>query len=122
LALPRSATGRVGFHLTEIDDIFQCIAVILTTPPGTLPRNPGFGCRLRELLYRPMDAGVKEAAEFFVKESIGRWERRVEVVDVTVAETSPAQPGQLAVTIEVLWGMQPLRYEHVVGQAERSTA
>lgn len=96
-----SATDLKAIRLNEADtvnSVLQNIAVILSTPKGTVPLYRDFGLDWT-FLDKPMPvAKVMLISE--VREAIARWEPRAEVVNVYSSE-DPSQPGVLIPTVEV---------------------
>ena len=96
-----SATDLKAIRLNEADTVsavLQNIAVILSTPKGTVPLYRDFGLDWT-ILDKPMPvAKVMLISE--VREAIERWEPRAEVVNV-YSTGNPAQPGTLIPTVEV---------------------
>ena len=91
------ALDQPGDVVADLDDISQCIRVILTTPKGTDPLRPEFGSDLH--LY--LDYPIHRARPHVVRESveaIRRWEPRVTVerVEFYLVEVSHA-------AIRVVW-------------------
>ncbi len=77
----KPGTG-IGEVVTGVDDVDQCIAIILTTPKGSDVLRPTFGTDL----WKYIDAPIKEAGLAAVREvtqSITQWEPRVKVLSVT---------------------------------------
>lgn len=86
---PLGVDGRGGMALVEHDDeIEQAIAIILNTPKGQRLMRPGFGCRIHELLFAPLDAATFAAAARYVEEALGWWEPRIELQDINVARAA----------------------------------
>ena len=106
-SLRLDAPGRpgsgIGNVVTGVNDVDQCIAIILTTPKGTDVLRPTFGTDL----WKYIDAPINQAGPAVVREvtqSITQWEPRVAVLSVV---TTPllevtAQPGA-HVEITVTW-------------------
>lgn len=82
----------------ELNAVLQNIAVILSTPIGTVPLYRDFGLDW-SFLDRPTPV-AKVLMVAPVREAIRRWEPRAEVLDVSFLE-DPAQPGVLIPTVEV---------------------
>ena len=81
--------NEIGSVAEGVDDINQCIAVILTTPKGTVPHRPTFGSDI----YKYVDYPVNEAIPNIIRESIDSinlWETRIKLTSVT-AEIIEAQ-------------------------------
>lgn len=82
----------------ELDAVLQNIAVILSTPMGTVPLYRDFGLDW-SFLDKPTPV-AKALMVAPVREAIQRWEPRATVLDVSFSE-DPAQPGILIPTVEV---------------------
>jgi phage baseplate assembly protein W len=100
LGQPGSGMGKV---VKGVDDVDQCIAIILTTPKGTDVLRPTFGTDL----WKYIDAPISQAGPAVVREvtqSITQWEPRVKVLSVTTTPLSSivTQPGA-HVEITVAW-------------------
>lgn len=73
--------GAIGEIVEELDDIGQCIGIILNTPKGSDPHRPLFGSDL----YKYIDYPVNEAIPHIVREAIDAinlWETRIKIVKV----------------------------------------
>ena len=71
----------IGGVVMGVDDVDQCIAIILTTPKGSDVLRPTFGTDL----WKYIDAPISEAGPAVVREviqSITQWEPRVKVLSV----------------------------------------
>ncbi|MCI8815556.1 MAG: GPW/gp25 family protein [Angelakisella sp.] len=96
-----SATDLKAIHLNEkntVDSVLQNIAVILSTPLGTVPLYRDFGLDW-SFLDKPMPV-AKVLMVAPVREAIERWEPRATVLDVSFSE-DPSRPGVLIPTVEV---------------------
>jgi hypothetical protein len=93
----------IGGVVMGVDDVDQCIAIILTTPKGSDVLRPTFGTDL----WKYIDAPISEAGPAVVREvtqSITQWELRVKVLSVSTMPLTGvvAQPGA-HVEITVAW-------------------
>ena len=90
--------------MQQIADVHQCIRIILTTPKGSDPLRPEFGCDVVNYLDLPLDAArphiVREVRSALV------WEPRVNVESVTVGQ-GKEQSGGHAV-IRIVWSLPGL--------------
>ena len=66
-----------------IDDIRQCIHIILTTVPGSDPLRPEFGSNVYKYLDQPLPV-AKPQIIYAVTEAVGRWEKRLEVTKCNI--------------------------------------
>lgn len=79
---------RLGAHgeiVAGVDDIHQCIRIILMTPKGSVPHRPEFGSDL----WRYLDLPSAEAVPHVIREGIDAlriWEPRIEVIRMVPQE------------------------------------
>lgn len=94
-----SDLGKLRFNETDtVNSVIQNIAVILTTPLGTVPLYRDFGLDMSFVDKPRPVAEVLMIAP--VREAIHRWEPRATVLDV-IPGYDPSQPGTLIPTVEV---------------------
>jgi len=65
-------------------DIDEAIRIILGTAKGERHMRPQFGCGIHDLVFAPNNATTAGLVETYVREAIGWWEPRVEVLKVNV--------------------------------------
>lgn len=70
-----------------IDDITQCVYIILTTIPGSDPLRPTFGSDVYKYLDKPLES-VRAQIIYAATEAINRWEKRIEVTACTITRTA----------------------------------
>lgn len=89
LAFPlrTSPTGRLAM-VEDATNIEDAIRVIVATAPGERPMRPGFGCRIHDHVFSPINEATIGTIAFEVERAIARWDPRVDVeaVDVYVDE------------------------------------
>lgn len=95
LAVPDA--GRLRFVDLEAS-VQEALRVILLTQPGELAWRPDFGAGLESLLHEPNIPVTHAAMEDRVRDALRRWEPRVDVLEVEVAE-APDDPARAHVTI-----------------------
>jgi uncharacterized protein len=98
---PGSGIGNV---VQGVDDVNQCIAIILTTPKGTDVLRPTFGTDL----WRYIDSPIGAAGPAIVREvtqSITQWEPRVKVLSVQ-STPIPDASAQTGAHLEVIVSWQ----------------
>ena len=67
-----------------VDDITQCVYIILTTIPGSDPLRPTFGSDVYKYLDKPLEM-VRAQIIHAVTEAVYRWEKRIEVTGCNVS-------------------------------------
>lgn len=90
------ALGHWGDLAAGLDDVSQCVGVILTTPLRSDPHRPDFGCDLQPWIDRPVSeaaAGIVAA----VRDALDKWEHRISVIAVTVV------PSEAGLRVMVRW-------------------
>lgn len=98
-----SADGQV---VEGLDDIAQCISIILTTPKGSDPHRPEFGSDCWKYIDWPVD----QAAPHLVREvvlAIERWEPRAVLIRVVPVVANAR------LTLQVVWRLSADAAEHV---------
>ena len=99
LAFPVRAGLTGGVALVQGErELEQSIALILCTIPGERPMRPEFGCRIHDYVFAPADATTAGLVAYEVRQSLLRWEPRIEVTDVVVTP-DPYDSGVLLVEI-----------------------
>src|SRR5262249_521698 len=89
--------GKLGMNSYE-SQVEQSIRVILRTAHGERIMRPDFGAGMDRLAFEPMNAVTVALVQHQVKEALGRFEPRMEVLSVT-AETESSE-GKLDVAIQ----------------------
>lgn len=77
------ATGGVALVRRE-RELEDSMRLILATAPGERPMRPEFGCGIHEYVFSPADATTAGQIAYEVRDSLERWEPRVDIVDVDV--------------------------------------
>ena len=99
LAFPLRVDRRGGLALVSGDqDVSEAITLILGTAPGERPMRPEFGCRIHEYVFAPADATTAGLVAYEVRQSLVRWEPRINVTDVVVTP-DPYDAGVLLVDL-----------------------
>jgi phage baseplate assembly protein W len=79
-------------------ELEESIRLILGTAPGERPMRPEFGCRIHDEIFAGVDAGSAGRIAAYVRESLRRWEPRIDVDDVEVSQDA-ADPAVLYIEI-----------------------
>lgn len=85
--------GRLPPLLGGDSKIRQSIEIILSTAPGERQMRPDFGCGIHELVFQPNTFSLRGLVQEKVRESLLRWEPRIDLLDVRVE--SPSDEGNL---------------------------
>ncbi|RYE83372.1 MAG: baseplate protein [Hyphomicrobiales bacterium] len=79
-------------------DIGQAIEIILSTSRGERVMRPDFGCGIHDLVYDVMDVAMLTRVETEVRESLIKYEARIEVIRVAT-DPRHAVDGKLLVAV-----------------------
>jgi len=82
-----SASGGIALVRRE-RELEEAMRIILMTYPGERPMRPGFGCRLRDFVYRNADELTAAELSQEVRQSLAQWEPRVTITQVDVKPDS----------------------------------
>jgi Bacteriophage baseplate protein W len=91
------SAGQVGMNAYD-SQVQQSMRLILGTGVGERLMRPEFGGNLERLAFEPMSAVTITYVQHQVRETLGRFEPRIEVLDVTV--TPDVDAGILQVGIQ----------------------
>lgn len=98
MAFSRNAsTDDVGVVKND-NAIKQALRNLILTTPGEKPFDLLVGCRVREMLFEPLDPFVADAIRDEIINTIRQFEPRVQLVDVAVQAFPDGN--KLAVTVE----------------------
>lgn len=91
------ADGRVETAAGR-EDVEQAIRIVLGTAKGERVMRPEFGCGIHDYAFATVDTTTLRLMETRVREALERWERRIEVLDVT-AGTERLEEGRIDVDV-----------------------
>ena len=95
--LQLSAGGKIETIGGE-ESIRQSILLLLATAPGERVMHPDYGCNLHRLVFAPNDESTAGLAMHYVRQSIERFEPRVEILALD-ASRSQEQPELLEISL-----------------------
>ena len=93
-----SPAGRLNYVGGD-EKIRQSIWIILSTASGEREMLPAFGCGIHDLVFEANTAALRGLVQEKVRESLIRWESRIDVLDITV-ETQADAKNYLLIRIE----------------------
>jgi phage baseplate assembly protein W len=97
-----SVSNRGGVEMVEgLSSVRQAILMLLATRPGERVMRPHYGCNLHRLVFSPNDDTTAGLAIHYVRQSLERWEPRVEVINLDATRPEgAASPGVLEIYLE----------------------
>lgn len=90
--------GDVELSATD-DDITESIRIILGTAKGERVMRPEFGCDIHDHVYSAANPATLNVIETSVRESLVRWEPRIDLEGVD-AYTEEENPNKILIEIE----------------------
>lgn len=81
------------------EKIRQSIQIILGTAPGERQMLPDFGCGIHDLVFEANTASLRSLVAARVRDSLTRYEPRIDVLDVQVEE-DPQQRNCMLISID----------------------
>lgn len=97
---PVRINARGGFSFSsEEQDIQEAIWIILGTAPGERQMLPSFGSGIHSYVFAPNNATTLGNIAHAVRQSLTKWEARIDVLDVRV-ESSSDEPNKLLIRID----------------------
>jgi len=70
--------------VSGVPKLNDSIFTILSTRIGERLMMPEFGSRLHNLIFEPNNPIFEDLADFYIREALRRWEKRIEVTNVSV--------------------------------------
>ncbi|NOZ02966.1 MAG: GPW/gp25 family protein [Deltaproteobacteria bacterium] len=99
IAFPVGLDARGNMSMTEHEsNIEESVRLILGTAVGERVMRPTFGCRIHDFVFYPNNASTAALIGFYVRESLVKWEPRIEDVAVT-AQPDPTRESTMQVNI-----------------------
>lgn len=89
----------IGEVVESIDDINQCIYIILATQKGSVPHRPDFGSDVHKYIDYPVNEAVPNIIRETI-ECISKWETRIDIEETT------AEICQEKIKISVEWKLK----------------
>jgi phage baseplate assembly protein W len=85
LGAPNADEQRGMADAAGEEKVAESIRILLGTQYGERLMRPRFGCNLKSLVFAPNDSATANLARYYVTECLARWEPRIEVLEVSVA-------------------------------------
>lgn len=99
ISFPMRVDHRGGIALAgDAEGIETSIRMVLSTAPGERVMRPDFGCAIWEMLFDPINGTTLGRMAEAVRESVARWEPRIDLVDVQLAP-DPADAARVLIDI-----------------------
>ena len=96
----------IGNVVQGLDDVNQCVAIILSTPPGSDPLRPTFACDLAQFIDMPINLAYPHIVRE-VTQALETWEPRITVLAIAVAPVLDSTPQSGAhLSISVTWQLK----------------
>lgn len=105
--------GEIGEVVEGVDDVHQSIGVVLTTPKGSVPGRPSFGCAVGDYIDEPFGVATAEMIREAV-EALRKCEPRAEDFTVTVDYGDQPDPAvRPEVRLTIAWRLKDDQVEQV---------
>lgn len=88
-----------GEVMTDLEDINQCILLILNTIKGSDPLRPDFGTEIYKWIDKPQNVAIPNVKKEIL-DNVALWETRCQIVSIA-HELDTVQSGQ--VTFSISW-------------------
>lgn len=88
-----------GSVVENLDDINQCLRVILETPKGSRAHEPLFGCDVWLFLDQPFTSALPGIVNAVIS-AVAEWEPRVKLTSVVVQRD---EAGSGRITLQIEW-------------------
>ena len=97
---PAFSRERKGVDMvSDREDIEQSLGILLSTRLGERSMRPDYGCDLTDMIFEPLNTGVKTYIQNVVETAILYHEPRIELVGLQMAEDIEAE-GKVVLLLE----------------------
>ncbi len=84
---------------TDIEDINNSLAILLSTNLGERVMFPNYGCNLEEMLFKPLTLSLKTEVKQMIKRAILYHEPRINILSIEIDSTNELN-GEVLVQID----------------------
>lgn len=91
--------NSIGSVSEGIEDINQCIAIILLTQKGSVPHRPTFGSDI----YKYIDYPINSAKANIIRETVNaieKWETRIKIDSITI------EKNETQIKVKIQWSLK----------------
>jgi uncharacterized protein len=78
-----STGGADVYMVSDVQDIFESLEILLGTSIGERVMEENFGCNLMDYLFEELDERLTENLRSCIQDAIRKYETRIELEDVT---------------------------------------
>ena len=97
---PVRITPSGGFAFSEGEQsVEEAIWILLGTARGERQMLPRFGCGIHDLVFAPNNPATRGNVQHLVKEALTEWERRIDVLDVSVS-SAPGEDNTMLIRVD----------------------
>jgi phage baseplate assembly protein W len=91
------ALGTAGEIVSGLDELSQALKILITTPKGSVPLRPDFGCDLQAHLDKPGPQAIADLIREISK-AVATWEPRITLQTIKVKSITVGGGLTLAIT------------------------
>jgi hypothetical protein len=117
--IPSKLTSRKGENTAPVKNeaaIYNALTNIISTPKGSVPGHPEFGCGMDKYIFELMDPMIAASIEAEIKYALDRWEPRVTVREVDVIDDPDYNRILIKIKYFIKSDIQSNEYEYIYKQ------
>jgi len=96
--------------------IFNALNNIISTPKGSVPGHPEFGCGMDRYIFELMDPMVKEAIKGEIMYAINRWEERIKVTEIEINDDPDYNRIVIKIKYTIMNDVKSNEYDYIYKQ------
>lgn len=100
----------------NIEAINNSLKNIMSTPRGSVPGHPEFGCGINKYIFELLDPLVKESIKAEIEYAVKRWEQRVTIDEIEVRDDPDYNRIILKITYTVKTDIKSAQHEYIYSQ------
>jgi phage baseplate assembly protein W len=99
----KESGGCRAAMVSEVADIEQSLALLLSTRPGERVMRPDYGCALEDMLFEPLDEGLIAFIREMITNAVLFYEPRVDLQEVDiVTDYNMIQEGRVLIRLSAV--------------------
>jgi len=89
LDIPSKLISNTGVSTKPVKNdaaIYNSLNNIISTPKGSMPGHPEFGCGIDKYIFELMDPMIEQSIKSEIAYAIDRWEPRIKIIEINVID------------------------------------
>jgi uncharacterized protein len=104
--------------VSEVQDIEQSLALLLSTRPGERVMRPDYGCNLEDMLFEPVNTSLLTYIKDIISKAVLYYEPRVNLREIIIRTEAVAE-GRVLIELDLIIRTSNTRFNFVYDYYKR---